>query len=228
LQLFEISVFFISIFHLRLYNCVKYVCFLVFNATFNNISVVSRRSVLLVEKIGGLRENHYPVTSLWQTLSHNVVHLALVIGTDCIGSCKSNYHAITATLIFIFLYRTTVTYIEKSLPENSKSPWQQRGNVDHIIIMDWTSKLKDCNIGTMIRTLKDALFKVRSMCYTYIYTCKVYNQCLCKEPDPGQNISLSKNLGRFKLPLKFFIFIHNFYFTEIHIIQVNWNSARYK
>jgi hypothetical protein len=165
----------------------------VFNATFNNISVVSRRSVLLVEKIGGLREN----------------------------SCKSNYHAITATLIFIFLYRTTMTYIEKSLPEDSKSPWQQRGNVDHIIIMDWTSKLKDCNIGTTIRTLKDALFKVRSMCYTYIYTCNVYNQCLCKEPDPGRNICLSKNLGRFKLPLKFFIFIHNFYFTEIHIIQVN-------
>ena len=57
---------------------------------------------------------------------------------------------------------TTMTYIEKSLPEDSKSPWQQRGNVDHIIIMDWTSKLKDCNIGTTIRTLKDALFKYDS------------------------------------------------------------------
>ena len=39
---------------------------MVFNATFNNISVISWRSVLLVE------ENHWPVVSHWQTLSHNV------------------------------------------------------------------------------------------------------------------------------------------------------------
>jgi hypothetical protein len=40
-----------------------------------------RRSALLVAETGGLRENHRPV----------------VIGTDCIGSCKSNYQTITAT-----------------------------------------------------------------------------------------------------------------------------------
>ena len=44
--------------------------FMVFNATFNNISVILWRSVLLVEETG---ENHWPVTSHWQTLSHNVV-----------------------------------------------------------------------------------------------------------------------------------------------------------
>jgi len=47
--------------------------FMVFNATFNNISVISWRSVLLVEETGVLGENHRPVTSHWQTLSHNVV-----------------------------------------------------------------------------------------------------------------------------------------------------------
>ncbi|CAC5425634.1 USP8 [Mytilus coruscus] len=57
---------------------------------------------------------------------------------------------------------TTVNHIEKSLPEDSKSPWQQRGNVDHIILLDWSSKLEDCNIGTTVRTLKDALFKYDS------------------------------------------------------------------
>jgi hypothetical protein len=31
--------------------------FIVFNATFNNISVISRRSVLLVEETGETREN---------------------------------------------------------------------------------------------------------------------------------------------------------------------------
>jgi hypothetical protein len=30
------------------------------------------QSVLLVEETGGPRENHRPVASLWQTLSHNV------------------------------------------------------------------------------------------------------------------------------------------------------------
>jgi hypothetical protein len=41
-----------------------------------------------------------PVTSQWQTLSHNVVHLPMIkIQTHniSIGSCKSNYHMITAT-----------------------------------------------------------------------------------------------------------------------------------
>jgi hypothetical protein len=37
--------------------------FMVLNATFNNISVISCWSVLLVEKTGGCRENHRPVAS---------------------------------------------------------------------------------------------------------------------------------------------------------------------
>jgi hypothetical protein len=40
---------------------------MVFNATFNNISV------LLMEETGVPRENHRPAGSHWQTLSHNVV-----------------------------------------------------------------------------------------------------------------------------------------------------------
>ena len=43
--------------------------FMVFKATFNNISVISWWSVLLVEET---RENHWPVASHWQTLSHYV------------------------------------------------------------------------------------------------------------------------------------------------------------
>jgi len=37
--------------------------FMVFNATFNNISVISWRSVLLLEETGVPGENHRPVTS---------------------------------------------------------------------------------------------------------------------------------------------------------------------
>jgi len=43
------------------------------NATFNNISVASWRSVLLVEEAGVPGENHRPVASYSQTLPHNVV-----------------------------------------------------------------------------------------------------------------------------------------------------------
>ena len=48
-----------------------------FNATFNNISVISWPSVLLVEETGVPWENHWPVASYWQTLSHNVVQVHL-------------------------------------------------------------------------------------------------------------------------------------------------------
>ena len=43
------------------------------NATFNNISVISRRSVVLGEETGVPRENPQLVTSHRRTLLHNVV-----------------------------------------------------------------------------------------------------------------------------------------------------------
>ena len=46
---------------------------MVFNATFNNISVISWRSVLLMEETGVPGENQRLAASNWQTLSHNVV-----------------------------------------------------------------------------------------------------------------------------------------------------------
>jgi hypothetical protein len=55
-----------------------FVCVMVFNVTFNNISAISLWSVLLVEETRGPEENHRPVASYRQLLSHNVVHLALI------------------------------------------------------------------------------------------------------------------------------------------------------
>jgi len=46
---------------------------MVFNATFNNFSVILWRSVLLMDETEVPRENHQPVASHWQTLSYNVV-----------------------------------------------------------------------------------------------------------------------------------------------------------
>jgi len=47
---------------------------MVFNATCNNISLISWRSVLSVEETG---ENHRPAVSHRQTLSHNAVSSTL-------------------------------------------------------------------------------------------------------------------------------------------------------
>jgi hypothetical protein len=46
---------------------------MVFNATFNNISVISPRSVLLVKETRVPGETRRPVASHWHLLSHNIV-----------------------------------------------------------------------------------------------------------------------------------------------------------
>ena len=67
------------------------------------------QSVLLVEETGVPGENLRPAAKSLTNLSCNVVssttrlsgiqtHNFVVIGTDCIGSCKSNCHKITTTM----------------------------------------------------------------------------------------------------------------------------------
>jgi len=80
---------------------------MVLNATFNNISAISLRSVSLVEETELPGENDRPVPSHWQTLLHNVVSSTprherslefttlVMIDTDYTGSSKLNYHTIT-------------------------------------------------------------------------------------------------------------------------------------
>jgi hypothetical protein len=69
--------------------------FMVFNVTFNNISVISCRSVLLVEGTGVSGVNHRPVVTHWQTWSHNVVsstHHLKGIRTHNVGDYRQWLH----------------------------------------------------------------------------------------------------------------------------------------
>jgi hypothetical protein len=109
------------------YPLIMFVCLMVFNATFNNISVISWRSALLVEEpddpvkttnLSQVTDKLYHITLYTLSWSKFELTTSMMTGTDCIGSSKSNYHAMTATTARIYALRFLLSLV----------------NCDHLII----------------------------------------------------------------------------------------------
>ena len=89
---------------------------MVFNATFNNISVISWRSVLLVEETEIPGENHRPAASHWQRSSQNVVSSTPrlfglwthIMMSSCTFWCIGAKNIIIMILIYDYLYIMTL------------------------------------------------------------------------------------------------------------------------
>jgi hypothetical protein len=124
---------------------------MVFNATFNNISVISWWPVLLVEETGGPRETT-DLSQISDKLDHIMLYTSpwsgfelttsVVIGTDCIGSCKSNYHTTMTARWYECFYATAISFTHICVSVHQSSIWfllnNLRANYFKFMHRTWT------------------------------------------------------------------------------------------
>jgi hypothetical protein len=111
-----------------------FVCLMVLNATFNNISVISCLSQV-TDKLCHIML----YTSPWSRFE---LTTSMVICTDSIGSCKSNHHTITAMMAPITTcddWETLVVIRIRKLQRDKMTKWKKTNNDQQ----NTTQKAKD-------------------------------------------------------------------------------------
>jgi hypothetical protein len=140
---------------------------MVFNTTFNNISVISRRSVLLVEETRVPRENHRPVTSHWQTLSHNVV--SSIPHQKYLQSRRTLYSHCLSFLLFL-LERVNKGYFHWILHDMGPFYLHQR-DITPIKIYNFRIKSEMLKWSIMAKTPKQTNLYSLKRLFAFIYMC---------------------------------------------------------
>jgi len=156
-------------------NCILIINFIgvriiVFNATFNNISAISWWSVLLVDETGVPWENHRPVASHW--LYHTMLYrdlstprhelkTSVMIGIDCIVSCKSNYYTITTMIPVNYTWPETKWTLENTEGAITNGQSREIGNI------------------YMLSVLKILTYKLLDLRYLFLFTYSYVQHIFC-------------------------------------------------
>ena len=90
-----------------------------YKTIFNNISLISWRSVLLVEETGVRGRNHRPVASHWQTLLHNIVSST---PRHERGSSNSHEAKVRVVVFNAVLWRSILMAEETGVPGENHRP----------------------------------------------------------------------------------------------------------
>ena len=108
----------------------------------NNISGISRKSVLLVEETRVPVENHLPVIDklyhpmfYWIQLPWAGFELTMlvVIDNDCTGICKSKYHTMMTTKAHLFIIQRITIKVAYFLQTSKQSTNKKRSNMYNLV-----------------------------------------------------------------------------------------------